>query len=109
MAKGGYQIIDFEDVDFRSGQSVDFSALFPEKKVYETIERTRSPILLTNITVDGVEHRDTFVSVTKKGTSYCLGDNVCILSTNEDSILNGKHIAFKVEDTNVITPFVLLV
>ena len=99
MSKGGYQIIDLKNTDFRSGIGQDFS----EEKIYEKLEGTRSPILLTNIVVDGVELHDTFVTISRTGDAYCMGIHPIDLTSTGTDILSGHAIGFKVEDTNIVT------
>lgn len=56
MKKGGYKIIDFKDINITTGTGVTVVG------VYEDIEKSyRKAILLSGITVDGVEKPDCFV------------------------------------------------
>lgn len=56
MLKGGYKIIDFKDVNITTGTGVTVTG------VYEDIEKShRKAILLSGITIDGVEKPDCFV------------------------------------------------
>ena len=56
MAKGGYQIIDFENRNVGSGSTQIY------KGIYEILEATRSPVLITNLTLEGIELKDRFVN-----------------------------------------------
>lgn len=56
MKKGGYKIIDFADVDIKTDGGATVSG------VYSAIEDSyRKAILISGITLDGVEKRDCFV------------------------------------------------
>lgn len=56
MLKGGYKIIDFKDVNITTGAGVTVTG------IYEDIEKShRKAILLSGITIDGVEKPDCFV------------------------------------------------
>lgn len=101
MAKGGYQIIDLKNEDLRTGIGHDFS----DEKIYEILEGTRSPILLTNIVIDGVELHDTFVTISRTGDAYCMGIHPIDLTSTGTDILGGHSIGIKVEDTNVLTVY----
>lgn len=64
MQKGGYQIIDLNDHPHTSGVGA------VHEGVYEKIEGTRKPILLSGITVDAVEYHDAFILPTVNGTNF---------------------------------------
>lgn len=56
MLKGGYHIVDFKDVNITTGTVVTVVG------VYESIESShRKAILLSGVTIDGVEKTDCFV------------------------------------------------
>lgn len=62
---GGYQIIDFKDTNLVSGNGKTVNG------VYEALEGTyRKPILITGLTIDGVEQNDVFVQVTVADGSF---------------------------------------
>lgn len=64
MVKGGYQIINLENKDLTTGVGMQYS------KLYEKIEGTRKPILLSGIQIDGTEYHDCFVEPIVDGTNY---------------------------------------
>ena len=55
--RGGYVIIDLLDLDIISSKTID--------DIYDTLTNNhRKVILLSGITIDGVEYNDTFVNFT---------------------------------------------
>lgn len=62
---GGYVIVDFKDVDIKTegGGTV--------VGIYETLESThRKAVLLSGVTIDGAEQRDTFVDPVVNAGNY---------------------------------------
>lgn len=55
---GGYQIIDFKNVNFP-----EISAPIKFEGVYDKIEGTRKPIMITNFVFDTWEIRNQFVDI----------------------------------------------
>lgn len=64
MKIGGYQIIDLENRQF----TLDVGQQF--KGLYEKIEGTRKPILLSGINFAGQELHDTFILFTPMGSNF---------------------------------------
>lgn len=65
MTRGGYHIVDFKD------QNITAEAGITLVGIYEEIEGSyRKAILVSGITLDGVEQRDTFVEPTHADDSY---------------------------------------
>ncbi len=64
MNKGGYQIIDLKNVELTSGTGTVFDG------VYEKIEGTRKPILVSGLNVGGTEYNDAYVQFTVSGSNY---------------------------------------
>lgn len=65
MKRGGYKIIDFKDVNILT----DGGAIVTG--IYEKIEkRHRKAILISGITIDGVEKPDCFVDCEVSGSNY---------------------------------------
>lgn len=65
MAKiGGYQVIDLQNKNLTSGVGMQYEGL------YELIEGTRKPILVSGVQLDGFEYHDAFVQVTPNGSQY---------------------------------------
>ena len=91
MAKGGYQIIDLENRNLLSGQPTKYDG------IYDIIESTKSAILLTNITVDGVEMHDSFV------TCSTHGDAIVLSFTVVDDGGGVEYHIFLVDNDNNIT------
>lgn len=81
MIKGGYKIIDLQDVSI-STEAVTIDG------IYEAIENSYSkPLLLSGIVLDNVEKNDTYVTVTVSDTNYVItvyGYTITI--TNTDSV-----------------------
>ena len=64
MVKGGYQIIDLKGYELRSGVSMQY------KDLYSKIEGTDKVILLSGLSVDGVEYHDVFCEPIVGGSAY---------------------------------------
>lgn len=65
MIKGGYHIVDFKDVNITSTEGTTIVG------IYEDIEAShRKAILVSGITIDGVEYRDCFVDCTSADNSF---------------------------------------
>lgn len=82
MVKGGYQIIDLKNKTLTSGVGMVFDG------VYNKVEGTRKPILVSGLNVGGTEYHDSFVDFTVAGTAYT-------------GTIYGKTI--KIEDTDTVT------
>lgn len=89
MVKGGYQIINLNDHAHTSGVGAIHDG------IYDKIEATRKPILLSGITVDAIEYHDTFIFPCVNGTNYVavVGINP---TTNQEIIIN-------IQDNDVVT------
>lgn len=65
MKRGGYHIVDFKDVNITSESGATIAG------IYEEIEGSyRKVILVSGVTIDNVEYRDTFVDVTSGENNY---------------------------------------
>lgn len=65
MLKGGYHIVDFKDVNITSENGATIAG------IYEEIEGSyRKAILVSGVTIDGVEKRDTFVDPSNSDNAY---------------------------------------
>lgn len=65
MLKGGYHIVDFRDVNITTGTGVTVAG------VYESIEENhRKAILISGVTIDGVEKPDCFVDCEIADSNY---------------------------------------
>lgn len=53
---GGYKIVDFQDKNITSDAGITLVG------IYESVESTRKAILVSGLTLDGVEQRDVFVN-----------------------------------------------
>lgn len=89
MILGGYQIINLNDHPHTTGVGVTHEG------IYDKIEGTRKPILLSGIVVNDVEYHDTYIFPTVNGTNYVavVGRNP---TTNEEIVIN-------VQDNDVVT------
>lgn len=90
MVKGGYQIIDLEDRNFTKLSNQTY------KGIYEKLDNTRKPCILSGIKLNGIELRDVFVNFTKSGNQYtchfeCVIENknatVIVTVGNTDNVL----------------------
>lgn len=65
MLKGGYQVVDFGDVNITSEAGATITTVYP------TIESShRKAILISGVTIDGVEKRDCFVDCEAGNNDY---------------------------------------
>lgn len=89
MTKGGYQIIDLKNHNHTSGVGAI------HEDIYDKIEGTTKPILLSGIVVNGVEYHDAYIFPCVNGSNYVaiVGENP---TTNERIVIN-------IEDTDVVT------
>lgn len=82
MVRGGYHILDFKD------QNITTDAGATIVGIYESIEGSyRKAILVSGVTIDGVEYRDTFVNPTSGDNNYTFsayGKTFTI--TNDDKV-----------------------
>lgn len=91
--KGGYKLIDFKDVNIVADTPTTITG------VYNAIENNyRKPLLITGLTIDGVEKEDTFINFEHSenlfnGLLGMIANNeiLFISVTNEDSITISKH------------------
>lgn len=73
MVKGGYQILNFNDTDFRVDIPMEING------IYDKIEGTRKAILISGLIIDGVELHDFYATPKVVGSSFVfdvLGYNV---------------------------------
>lgn len=86
MKIGGYQIIDLENRPFTLGVGQQYKGL------YEKIEGTRKPILVSGINVTGTEFHDTFVTFGVDGSDFVA------------NIPNGEiNVVVRISDLDVVT------
>lgn len=82
MLKGGYKIIDFKDNNLTTETPVVITG------IYNDIENNyRKPLLISGITIDGVEKPDCFIACTHAENSYSFtlyGRTVTV--SNADSV-----------------------
>lgn len=65
MVKGGYKIIDFKDINIVTGTGATVTG------IYESIEEShRKAILISGITIDGIEKPDCFVDCEIADSNY---------------------------------------
>lgn len=89
MLKGGYQIIDLNNFDHRS----NIGAM--HEGIYEKIEGTHKPILLSGIVLNGTEYHDTFIFPCVNGSNY-----VAVVGVNPTT---NEQIVINIEDTDAVT------
>lgn len=89
MTKGGYQIIDLENRDLRNNVGMQYEG------IYEKIEGTRKPLLISGLHLQGVEYHDMFVFPVVVGSAFVMH---ILLDAS-----NNSFIEIKVEDTDVVT------
>lgn len=82
MKIGGYQIIDLK------GKNLTTDVGMVYEGIYELIEGTTKPILLSGIQVDDTEYQDVYVSVSINGSAF---------------ELKAYNKIFTIEDTDVVT------
>lgn len=67
MRKGGHRIIDLDDINF----TLNVAMMIPG--IHEEIEGSyRKPLLLSGLTVAGVEYADVYVTPVVKESAYML-------------------------------------
>lgn len=65
MKRGGYHIVDFKDVNITTAEGAVITG------IYEEIEGSyRKAILVSGVTIDGVEQRDTWVDPVSGDNNY---------------------------------------
>lgn len=65
MIRGGYKVVDFKDVNLTVDEGSTISG------IYEEVEGSyRKAILVSGVTINGVEYRDTFVDVSHAENNY---------------------------------------
>lgn len=82
MTKGGYKIINFQDVNLvtTSEDGVTISG------IHDAIENTyRKPLLISGLTIDGVEKADTYATATASDNTFTIsayGHTITVTDTN---------------------------
>lgn len=82
MFRGGYKIIDLKDAQLtvETPQAID--------GIYESIESNyRKAIMLSNITLAGIKHANTFVEVTTSGSNLVISVYGYTLTITEDDVV----------------------
>ena len=89
MVKGGYQIINLDGHNHTSGVGA------VHEGIYDKIEGTSKPILLSGIVINAVEYHDTYIFPCVNGSNYVavVGENP---TTNERIVIN-------IQDNDVVT------
>lgn len=80
--KGGYKIIDFKGVN----HTLDVGMV--HKGIYESIEESTKPFLLSGLVLEDMEIRDIWCNVTQVGNSFFF-------------VTSG--VSIKIDDTDVVT------
>lgn len=85
MNKGGYQIIDLENKELTLGVGMVYNG------IYDKVEGTRKPILISGLNIGGVEYHDTYVDFTVSGTNFVgsvYGKTITISDVNVVTVSN---------------------
>lgn len=86
MIKGGYKIIDFKDTPFETGGATMIEG------IYDTVEASyRKPLLLSGLTIDGIERNDVYATPSLSGSNYVFtayGKTITITDTDAVSVVN---------------------
>lgn len=61
---GGYKIIDLKNKNHTPGVGM------VHNDIYDEVEATKKPILLSNIVIDDTEYKDTYVTVTLNESDF---------------------------------------
>ena len=85
MQKGGYQIIDLKDHAHTSGVGAIHEG------IYDKIEGTKKPILLSGIVVNAIEFHDTFIFPCVNGSNFVAV--VGVFAVVRASNINGRKTA----------------
>ena len=88
MTKGGYQIIDLKGHQHTSGVGTIHEG------IYDKIEATSKPILLSGIAVNGIEYHDTFIFPCVNGSNY-----VAVVGVNPTQ---NEQIVINIQDNDVV-------
>lgn len=81
MIKGGYKIIDFKDVNILTSDGATVPGIYDDIK-----KSNRKAIMVSGITLDGVEKHDCFVDCEVSGSDYkfsAYGKTFTITSENK--------------------------
>lgn len=89
MVTGGYQIINLGGHFHTSGVGAIHEG------IYDRIEATSKPILLSGIAVDGVEYHDAYIFPCVNGSNY-----VAVVGDNPTT---GERLVINIQDNDVVT------
>lgn len=85
---GGYKIIDLENKKLTNDVGMVYEG------IYDKIESTRKPILISGLNIDGKEYHDFFATLYKVGIVYMIdihehagGDGLKSLSINDNDVV----------------------
>lgn len=70
--KGGYQIINLQNKEFKKSPSADYPPSFEFPGIYDYIEGTNKTILVSGIVFGGKLQNDDFCSVVIDGSTFRL-------------------------------------
>lgn len=91
MIKGGYQIIDLENRNLTSQVGMTYEG------IYDKIEGTRKPVLVSGIKISDVEYRDMWVNFS------VVGDSFIGVVTNVETSKGTYRLTFRVHSNDVLT------
>lgn len=81
MLKGGYQIIDLKSRELQIGVGSVYEG------IYELIEGTNKPIVVSGLNIEGVDIRDDFASVKIMGTNFDLIVGNYVVTVNDRDVV----------------------
>lgn len=87
MVKGGYQIINLDGVAHNVGSGVTHEG------IYERIDGTQKPIMLSGLNVGGTDYHDSYVTPIVVGSNYVIEvyDFKITINANDSVIVNIKE------------------
>lgn len=79
MRNGGYQIVDLQDISLVKNSSVNIHGIFNK------IATATKPVVLSRVTINGIEYHDMFIQPTISTTSigFRLADYDCMISSTD--------------------------
>lgn len=102
MLKGGYQIINFEGINFTRGETKKIDG------IYEKIEGTTKALLISGLSLDGVNIRDFFTIPTVKNGKYHItyGDKTIVIDDNDNVVFSHPKAKTYIIDVGSINEWV---
>lgn len=94
MNVGGYQIIDLENKEFIG----DGTNTYVYEGIYEKIENTRKPILMTGLNINGAERHNFFTVPRVQGSQFIFatpnfGGNYFEIFVNDNDTVSSHYLS----------------